>query len=82
MADQPSTPAGADESLRKVLAVNVVRLRTARGWSQHDLAREAGFERSYIAHVERGVKNITLDNLERLAVGLRVAVHKLLIRPR
>jgi transcriptional regulator with XRE-family HTH domain len=60
------------------LARNLVVLRGMRGWSQEQLAFEAGLHRTFVAHVERRSRNISLDNIERLALALGVAVHELL----
>jgi len=49
------------------LALNLIRLRGKRGWSQEALAFESGFHRTFIGHVERQARNISLDNIERLA---------------
>jgi transcriptional regulator with XRE-family HTH domain len=46
--------------------MNLVRLRREKGWSQEDLALEAGLHRTFVAHVERQVRNISIDNIERL----------------
>ena len=62
-----------------MLAANLVSLRRARGWSQEALAFEAGLHRTFVAHVERQARNISLDNLERLAEALDVQVHELLV---
>ena len=64
---------------RELLAMNIVRLRREKGWSQEDLALEAGLHRTFVAHVERKVRNISLDNIERLANALQVSVHVLLL---
>ncbi len=64
---------------RETLAANVVALRTARGWSQEALAFEAGLHRTFIAHVERQARNISLDNIERIAMALEVPSYRLLI---
>lgn len=66
-------------SAREVLASNLVRLRTEKGWSQEALAFECGLHRTFVAHVERRARNISLDNIERLAVALEVPVHVLLM---
>lgn len=66
-------------SARDVLASNVVRLRNVLGYSQEELAFEAGLHRTFIAHVERRARNISLDNVERLAIALKVPVHELLM---
>ena len=65
-------------SAREVLALNIIRLRGERGWSQEALAFECGLHRKFVAHVERQVRNISLDNIEKLAVALGVPVFELL----
>ncbi|BBF87665.1 hypothetical protein DLM_4091 [Aquitalea magnusonii] len=47
--------------------------------SQEALALEAGLHRTFVAHVERQARNISLDNLTRLANALDVPVHNLLM---
>jgi len=54
-----------------------VRLRADRGWSQEALAFEAGLHRTFVAHVERQARNISLDNIERLAIALGVSIPEL-----
>lgn len=66
-------------SARELLAVNLVQMRRQRGWSQDDLAAEAGLHRTFVAHVERQSRNISLDNLEKLADALGVRTHRLLM---
>jgi transcriptional regulator with XRE-family HTH domain len=64
---------------RKLLADNLRTYRRTRGWSQELLAFEAGLDRTFIAHVEREARNISLDNLEKLAQALNLQVHELLM---
>lgn len=66
-------------SARAVLAVNVIRLRNELGWSQELLAFEAGLHRTFIAHVERQVRNISLDNIEKISGALNVLPYELLV---
>lgn len=61
-----------------MLAENLVAMRGALGWSQEDLALEAGLHRTFVAHVERQARNISLDNIERLATALGVETYVLL----
>jgi transcriptional regulator with XRE-family HTH domain len=63
---------------RDVLAVNMVRLRGQKAWSQEVLAFEADLHRTFIAHVERQVRNVSLDNIEKIADALDVSVSELL----
>ena len=60
------------ESARQCLARNLRLLRAARGFSQEGLAFEAGLHRTFVAHVERGARNISIDNIEKLAIALGV----------
>lgn len=46
--------------------------------SQEDLALEAELHRTFVAHVERGARNISIDNIEKLAVALAIPIHELL----
>lgn len=66
------------ESARMILARNLRRLRAAKGWSQEDLALEAELHRTFVAHVERGIRNISIDNIEKLAMAFDMPVHCLL----
>jgi transcriptional regulator with XRE-family HTH domain len=68
----------SEPSAREVLAINLIRRRAAKGWSQEALALEAGLHRTFVAHVERQARNISLDNLERLARALQVKPFQLL----
>lgn len=73
-----SAPANA-QSLRAVLAKNMIRMRQEREWSQERLALEAGLHRTFVAHVERQVRNISLDNLEKIALAFGVEACSLLM---
>lgn len=64
--------------IREVLALNLKFLRAERGLSQDALALLAGLDRTFVAHVERLKRNISLDNLEKLAVALEVPTAVLL----
>lgn len=76
-------PAASGQSKKKVsaralLAANVVSLRRTRELSQEALAFEAGLHRTFVAHVERQVRNISVDNIEKLAIALGVEPYELL----
>ena len=45
------------------------------------LALESGLHRTFIAHVERQARNISLDNVDRLAIALGVTTY-VLLRPK
>lgn len=56
----------------------MVRLRGMLGWSQERLALEAGLDRSFVAQVERESRNLSIDNIEKIATALGVKVYQLL----
>lgn len=62
---------------RVLLARNLRALRAEREWSQEELAFEAGLHRTFVAHVEREARNISLDNIEKLARALKVPLARL-----
>lgn len=52
--------------------------REALGVSQDDFAASVNMDRAYYGHVERGLYNITLEVLFRIAVGLKCTPGELL----
>lgn len=66
--------------LRTTLAANVRRFRQERGLSQQDFAHDIEMDRTYYGGVERGERNVSIDNIERIAKGLGVSAHLLLLR--
>lgn len=63
---------------RHILANNLRQFRAQKKWSQEDLALECGLHRTFIAHVEREVRNISLDNIQKIADALGLPVSTLL----
>lgn len=59
-------------SARELVAFNIRRLRTERGWPQELLSYEAGLHRTMIGHIENAHKNVTIDTLEAIAGALEV----------
>jgi transcriptional regulator with XRE-family HTH domain len=55
-------------------------LRHERGISQEALALDAGVNRGYYSGVERGVRNVSLTNIVRIADALGVPASKVLAR--
>lgn len=58
--------------------VAVRAMRSERGMTQEDLAAKAGLHRTYIGMIERGEKNLTLLNIEKISAALSVPIHSLL----
>ncbi len=64
--------------LRDILARNMRQLRAERGLSQEALAHAAGLNRTYLSAVERAERNVSVDNIGRIAKGLKVEAWTLL----
>ncbi|MGP9706440.1 helix-turn-helix domain-containing protein [Brachybacterium sp. AOP24-D1-21] len=68
------------EPLKKVLGAQVRDLRLVRHLSQEGLAEELGVSTRYLAGIERGERNLTLDSVDALAEQLGVEAHALIVR--
>ncbi len=68
----------APQTARIRLAANLRAARAAQGISQEALADRAGVDRTFVGSVERRERNISLDNIERLAKALGLDVADLL----
>ena len=67
--------------IREVLALNLRRLRHAKGLSQEELAHRADIDRTYVSSLERSVYAVGIDVLDRIARVLDVEASDLLKRP-
>ena len=52
--------------------------RVKQNLSQEELASRAQVHRTYIGMIERAEKNITLENIEKIARALRININELL----
>lgn len=68
------------EDLLIRLGGRIRNLRQKRGWTQVEMAEKVGIDRSFLADVERGKRNISILNLELIAKGLRVTLSQLFSR--
>ncbi|OSJ34884.1 helix-turn-helix domain-containing protein [Bradyrhizobium japonicum] len=66
--------------IRRLFAANLRREREARELSQEALADLAGLHRTYVGSVERGERNISIDNIELLGRALGIEPADLLRR--
>ena len=63
---------------RRVLAANLLRVREDLGLSQEAFAETLGFHRTYISSVERCQRNVSIDNLDKMAKALKLKAADLL----
>ena len=64
--------------ISKKLGENIKKIRTQKDMSQGDICRTLDMDRGYMSAIENGKKNITIQQLERLAQALGVSPDKLL----
>ena len=66
------------DPLLRTIGATIRTLRHERGLSQEALAELAEIDRSYMSSVERGLRNVSVLNIARIAAALDVPVRDLL----
>lgn len=64
---------------RKSLGQAIRHLRKAAGFSQEGFANACGIHRTYMGALERGERNVSLDNIAKVAAALGVPISSLFI---
>jgi len=57
------------------------RHRRENGWTQEKLAEITGLHRTYVGAIERQERNVSIDNLDRIARAFGISTAALLSRP-
>lgn len=65
-------------NVRNIVANNIKYYRKKRNLSQEKLAEIANLHRTYISLVERCERNISIENIEKIAKALNIEVYLLL----
>lgn len=65
------------QNIRIRVGRRVRELRRALGWSQERLGEGANLHPTYVGGIERGERNVSLDNLAKLSQALRVSLAEL-----
>lgn len=58
--------------IKKKFGEKMRQIRKRKKISQEDLAFKAGLHRTYISDIERGARNLSLINIEKIATALGV----------
>ncbi len=66
-----------DPSVRASFGRRVRELRKGRGFSQERFAAASGLDRSYYGGVERGERNVSLENIAAIARALDAPIREL-----
>lgn len=64
--------------ITKKFGVKIRQIRKQQKMSQNELAEKSSLHRTYIGSVERGERNITLVNAEKIAQALSIQLFELL----
>lgn len=67
-----------DRSILKAFGNRIKNTRLEQGVSQEQLGQLAELDRTYISGIERGLRNVSLINIQRLAIALDVEPSELL----
>jgi transcriptional regulator with XRE-family HTH domain len=65
------------DNLQRSLGRRIRELRSKHGWTQEQFAEFCGLHRTYLGHVERGEKNVSLSTVLRVANALGVRISAL-----
>lgn len=63
---------------RVILGSNIRRYRKLCGFSQEALAQKSGLDRTYVGGIERGERNVSIDNIGKIAAALDVPIFRLM----
>lgn len=66
-------------NLKRELGVRIRQLRKIKGWTLEVLAEKAEMDYKYLGAIERGEKNLTLANIQKVAKGLSIEVYQLFL---
>jgi transcriptional regulator with XRE-family HTH domain len=67
----------ARPDIRERFGFAVKDRREALGLTQEEFAEQAGIHRTYVSDIERGTRNVSLVNIERVASALSLTISEL-----
>ena len=65
------------DDIKRKFGIKVRQMRLEKGLSQETFADRCGLHRTYIGAVERGERNISIENIEKIAKALGVPISSL-----
>lgn len=70
-----------DDTIKRRLGFNVALHRQRRGWTRAQLAEEIQVSPTFLMHIERGTRGVSLETVESLAHVLEIDVSELFTMP-
>jgi len=67
------------QNIKITFGLNVKKLRLAQSLSQEKLAELASLHRTYIGSIERGERNVSLENIVVISRALKVSPYTLFV---
>ena len=66
------------DDIKLKLGRKIRETRVKEGYSQEELASRCGLHRTYISDIERGERNVSVENIEKIAKALKTEPDELL----
>lgn len=66
------------DDIKSKLGKRIKEIRIKAGYSQEELASLAKLHRTYISDIERGGRNVSVENIEKIAMALKIDPSELL----
>ena len=66
-----------NKTIQEKFGTRVRKLRKERAWSQEEFADKCTLHRTYIGAIERGERNVSLNNIHAIAKALDISVKEL-----
>lgn len=66
-------------NIKKTFGTNLRKLRTEKGFSQEKFAELCGLHRTYISDIECFQRNVSLENIQKIAEALQIPAYLLLM---
>jgi len=63
--------------IRRLFGQRIKKIRNEKKISQEELAFSCGLHRTYISDVERGIRNVSIDNIHKISKALDVSLKDL-----
>lgn len=60
--------------ISKKIGLRIKEIRLKKGITQGNLSKYSGIERTFISHIERGGRNISIETIEKIASRLGVSI--------